>query len=100
MELLNGKALFDFNKYLFENQNLNAYNILGNKTITNALIIEWLDSVGIYINILNLNFQSWWYFQIKCIFPMTDYEEENLCKTRQEATKKAIEKAVEIFNAK
>lgn len=66
------------------------------KRIINALIIEWFDSVGIYINIENLYYQSWWYYKVKQC-PDT-YEQVIMQNTRQEAIEKAIEKANEIYN--
>ena len=62
----------------------------------NALIIEWFDSVGIYINIENLYYQSWWYYKVKQC-PDT-YEQVIMQNTRQETTEEAIKKANEIYN--
>ena len=64
--------------------------------VKNALIIEWFDSVGIYINIENLYYQSWWYYKVKQC-PDT-YEQVIMQNTRQDAIEKAIEKANEIYN--
>lgn len=97
---MEGKAKETFEKW-FNNEYPELaceYNGNFNMPITsyNALIIEWLDSVGVYINIENLNYQSWWYFKVKSC-PNT-YTEVIMTATRTEATNKAIEKAVEIYD--
>ena len=107
--MLNGKAKEEFEKWLIEYYltNRKDYNQFTNDSILkkhyrktqieqNALIIEWFDSVGIYINIENLYYQSWWSFKVKNC-PKT-FNEVVTVSTRHEATTKAIEKAVEIFN--
>ncbi len=100
--ILNGFALRDFNKWLFDNQNLYAYNVLGNEIITNALIIFWLDSVGIYVFVdtqwSGINTQ-WWRYHMSQHYWDSNLTETNF-KSRQAATEKAIEKAIEIYNSK
>ena len=90
---MNGQAKIDFfSKY---NYNDFSFNILL-PIFKHALIIEFFDNVGIYINISTSTFkisQREFNFEIK----------DNDCKgygylTRHEATEKAIEKAVEIYN--
>lgn len=61
------------------------------------LIIDWFDSVGVYINILNKYFQRWFYFQINSV---EQYDSLELLRTRLEATPEAIKKANEIYNKK
>lgn len=69
-----------------------------NITFKNALIIEWFDSIGIYI-ITNYSCGDFDY-EVK------DYTSQNSCKihfnsnfeSRQEATKQAIIKANKIYN--
>ncbi len=62
-----------------------------------ALIIEWLDSVGIYVEVGYLHAYKEWYRKVS-----TD---TGSCyirgwESRQQATEKAIERAVELFNGK
>jgi hypothetical protein len=58
-------------------------------TCKNALIIEFFDSVDIYVSALR--------FDLKWK-PLCNHIIERNFKTRQEATNKAIEKANEIYN--
>lgn len=76
-------------KEAFEyNFNMSNFNELS-ETLQNALIIDFFDSVGIYVNVLKYN-DKW-----KII---ADTQFRYLFESRQEATKAAIAKAVEIFN--
>jgi hypothetical protein len=97
--ILTGKAKKDFGLWHFERNTpieeyKNFYDL--SNTCKNALIIEWFDSVGIYINIENLYYQSWWYYKVKQC-PDT-YEQVIMQNTRQEATEEAIKKTNEIYN--
>lgn len=76
--------------------------------MNNALIIEWLDSVGSYITIQAFEDISSGYNRG---FEVVIYDEKSnknyfvlnngdVFSTRQEATEAAIKKAVEIFNEK
>jgi hypothetical protein len=68
--------------------------------MTNALIIEWFDSVGIYIYVDIARFSQSEYGSTATIWYngfRKFYEIDNF-KTRKETTTQAIEKAVEIFN--
>jgi hypothetical protein len=105
--MLNGKAKEGFEKWLMNGNDgvsnfgrtielTRVYFLSLKKTCQQALIIEWFDSVGIYINIENLYYQSWWSFKVKNC-PKT-FNEVVMVSTRTEATTKAIEKSVEIFN--
>jgi hypothetical protein len=106
--MLNGKAKEEFEKWLIEYYLINRqdYNQFTNDSILkkhyrktqieqNALIIEWFDEIDIIIN------------PYKCSDGLWDYEINNFdsnlgnglaFKSRTEATTKAIEKAVGIFN--
>ena len=66
--------------------------------INNHIILEWLDSVGIYISISTLGLQSWFKYEIQAFYPLTRMESFAFYRTRQEATEAAIKKAVEIYN--
>lgn len=74
--------------------------------LLNALIIEWFDSVGIYIstpsfNDTGLGYQRGFECEIydeKNNITYDIYNDNDVFETRQEATEKAIEKAIEIYN--
>ena len=101
--ILTGKAKKDFIKWLYFKHNLQPYNLF-NEIIQYALIIEWFDSVGIYIMPEICS--------IKGIFTATIFHEKYRTKTgrtisvienfnsRQEALTEAIKKANEIYNNK
>jgi len=105
--MLQGKAKEEFFKWLKQSLN-NEYNRIDEGIFNdllpefqNALCILWFDSVGIYIEIKSeydledLDVINFWYKIIdneKYIYCSVDFT------TRTEATKKAIEKASEIFN--
>ena len=102
--ILTGKAKEEFFNWL-DNQGVNGIDIsnwefekfhLLSNVSQNALIIEWFDSVGIYINVELDYLHIVW-------FPSIDNNwafEEIEFKTRQEATEEAIKKANEIYNSK
>ena len=97
---MNGQAKIDFlkqSKYIES-----IFNELP-KIYQNALIIEWFDSVGIYISINYVSvhtdlrsgkgFQSLvCYGNLSTMFRGVD--------TRQQATEKALEKAIILYNEK
>lgn len=104
---MNGQAKIDFEKWLkqqpFVNYNKYTKQIIIhnkvyselNKRFQHALIIEFFDSVGIIITI------NYWTEASYTISNKNGGKDlySGLCgKTRQEATEKAIEKAVEIYN--
>lgn len=98
MELLTGKAKIDFGKWYYKNIHFVGLCDVEehlNQTI-NALIIEWLDSVNIFVNssglILSKNFIS----DVSISQNMEFYYDG--FKTRSEATQQAILKANEIYN--
>ena len=93
--ILTGKAKEDFIEY-YNNHSIKyllSWTYFDDLplVVKNALIIEWFDSVGIYINIENLYYQSWWYYKVKQC-PDT-YEQVIMQNTRQKAIEKAIKKA-------
>ncbi|EPL7679796.1 hypothetical protein RG089_002836 [Elizabethkingia anophelis] len=106
---MEGKAKEAFKKFCQEND----YSLFAESEkykdlaiMNNALIIEWLDSVGIYIVIptasdkadaYNIGFEGQIFIKDKPIV----YNISNglyTYNTRQEATEAAIKKAVEIYN--
>ncbi|HFK5563457.1 TPA: hypothetical protein ACGZ9C_003125 [Elizabethkingia anophelis] len=76
--------------------------------INNHIIVEWLDSVGIYIFTrrltMSLEFKEWYFIITNSdgvhINNHVNKESRILKDSRQEATEAAIKKAVEIFNDK
>ena len=101
---LTGKTKQDFEKWLSNNypELFNSFttgyilfDTLSDSCI-NALIIEWFDSVEIYvqINVENIDgiFSSY-------VFNKNDlFSSKENSNSRQEATEKAIEKANQIYN--
>ena len=114
--ILTGKAKEEFFNWL-DNQGVNGIDIsnwefekfqLLSNVSQNALIIEWFDSVGIYINTppfydkflkYNRGFESIVIDENKNIIYEID-NENDVFNFRQEAIKKAIKKANEIYNEK
>lgn len=102
MELLVGKAKEGF-KLWFSIKNKEktfSYNekYLNNldDIFLNALIIEWLDSVG--INVACQWFDKDWIFSVEVKpFKQHHYRDFGFA-SRQEATNEAIKKSVEIYN--
>lgn len=95
--LLTGKAKEDFlNKHGHKEHEIDDLYLY-------ALIIEWFDSVGIYISIIvDLNFED---EDLMFFYNNVRYNNNYICvtldfKTRQEATESAITKANEIYNSK
>jgi len=106
--ILNGKAKEDFLEYYWENrikplsmsickkQDLGEFFETIMDIMQNALIIEWLDSVKIFINIKSKFGQKKQCERFS--FNVRNYNSGFMFNSRQEATEKAIEKAVEIYN--
>ena len=95
--ILTGKAKEDFYKYL----NIKDYKLFdyvrkkyANEIVSNALIIEWFDSVGIYITSDYLELNRVFYSEI------LNENFEIVKPNRQEALTEAIKKANEIYNSK
>ena len=115
--ILTGKAKEDFEKWLkkqsFSNfNNYTKYIIIHNKVYTdlnelfiNALIIEWFDTVGIFIlpelvNISTMFFTiTIFHNEYRTETGKTMTELSNF-KSRQEVTIEAIKKANELYNLK
>ena len=82
--ILTGKALEDF-KYSHNMSSFNDYS----EVLQYALIIEWLDSVGIYIDAYYCD----GFFEV-----YVGEEWHGTCKNRKEAYKEGILFANEIYN--
>ena len=92
--ILNGKAKKDFKEFLY-----NKYDVLYklkdyHKTMLYAEIIEWFDSVGIYITSDYFELNKGFYSEV------LDSNFAIVKPTRQEALTEAIKKANEIYNEK
>ena len=104
--ILTGKAKEDFYKYI----NIEDYKLFdyvrkkyANEIVLNALIIEWFDSVGIYISINYVDF----YDELRNNTGFETYVTNKglsvkfrSVSIRHEAIKQAIKKANEIYNEK
>ncbi len=95
--ILTGKTLDNFLEWVYKEYDYKLYDLekLFPSHLLYSLIIEWFDSLGIIINILNQDLQNWFYYEIKTLEVIKGF---NLVRTRQEATKEAIIKANEIYN--
>ena len=100
--ILNGKAKEEFFNWL-DNQGVNGIDISNwefekfhflSNVSKNSLIIEWFDSVGIYISSYGFEFTKEFYSEI------TSDNFSVIKPTRQEALTEAIKKANEIYNSK
>jgi len=98
---MNGKAKIDFEYWVKENygfDDIMTWNYI-QKTVLNALIIEWLDTVRIYIISCIIPNE----FRFYCNITHGDFyliDQTDIYSTRQEATEKAIETAVNTYNNK
>ena len=96
--ILNGKAKEDFKEWVFENYYFQDLNVLYPLHLIDTLIIEFFDSVGIYIEI---HYSRILGDKFLCIvnteanYKLTSYQD-----SRQQATEQAIIKANEIYNAR
>lgn len=108
--ILTGKALKDFIKWLYKKHNLQPYNCF-NDVILHATIIEWFDSISIFIHIEPNIGGGASVFYPEIIYRNKDFIDihekventkymptEMYFDSRQEATKQAIIKANEIYN--
>jgi len=97
--ILHRKAKIDFKKWVNENYFqravFNQFQIEKVNIVRNALIIEWLDSVRIRISIIARIDDFGW-----IVFDRGEEFYQYKISSRQEATEKAIEKAIEIYNDK
>lgn len=103
---LTGKAKEDFLKWVKKRCNIKIHELIKiemwfdiqDDAFKNALIIEWFDSVGIYI-IIKKTVDIYWLYDIQ-------YQNSNINisvfepmqESRREAIKQAIIKANEIYN--
>ena len=110
--ILTGKAKEEFFNWL-DNQGVNGIDIsnwefekfhLLSNVSKNALIIEWLDSIGIYIIISPSDNPKNWFYTIlgdDILSPFYQmYQSLDDFENRQEALTEAIKKANEIYNEK
>jgi len=100
------KANYDHMLYRFENNKTHLYDLLladhikKTDILLNAVIVEWFDSVGIYIDTKFIDFEEGWF----CVTVNGKYVDSengmpiNHFSTRQEAIKSAIEKANNLYN--
>ena len=102
MSKLSGKAKEEFDKWYYKEDNGLLYNLDEIPDIyENALIIEWFDSVQIFISINYVNFineltsAKGFEAMVTNKHITTRFIEVN---TRTEATTKAIEKANDLYN--
>lgn len=102
--ILHGKAKEDFERWVYKNYRKYALNYHNNhlsiftdltEQMTNALIIEWFDSVNISICIKPYYCENNLYFK-QYILGHKDISEQNTYLDRNSATTEAIKKAVEI----
>ena len=96
--ILTDKAKEDFKEWVFENYYFQDLNVLYPLHLIDTLIIEFFDSVGIYIEI---HYSRILGDKFLCIvnteanYNLTSYQD-----SRQQATEQAIIKANEIHNAR
>lgn len=98
--ILTDKAEIDFRDWLFENGKNNDYPDFHaySETCKNSLIIEWLDSVGIYVIIEYQRPLNSFVCELNAFGKLrTDL---SVCKSRQQAKNEAIKIANEIYNKK
>lgn len=97
MDILTDKAKEMFLEWYNEPE---TYFYRLNKTCQNALIMEWFDSVGIYVNtqIMQTPVSHKVYFEYLISSDRTKVSD--FYTTRQEATTEALIKANEIYNVR
>lgn len=105
MDLITDKALKAFKAYIKKENGWTSqdftehYKCQGNDKYTCADIIDWLDSVGIYIYIepsIPIGYEKPDCF----LFRVNNETNRMKFTTRHQATQSAIKKAVEIFNSR
>lgn len=96
--ILTGKAEVDFIKWASYNYGEDSGDLaMMREVYRNALIIEFFDSVGIYIDI-RIEFND--SFVLKTFDSYAEDDYVGNYSNRQEATIQAIEKANDIYNEK
>ncbi|MFV8336458.1 hypothetical protein ACNQF7_10285 [Flavobacterium sp. RSP29] len=96
---LSGKSKVDFEKWL-ENKDVAPYKVMFYdipKIVQHAYIIEWLDSVEIYIHSFPRFYKLIKYSGKSC-YPEIEIESKKYFKDRTLANLSAIKKAVKIYN--
>ena len=111
--LLTKKAESDFLLWYYKQNDYQRLPFYDELTITHlhALIIEWLDSVGIYVNVSPRYIDHVLKYSVGDFYAVLNFKDGSLtlnaCNynsiedriySRQQATEKAIEKAIEIYN--
>ena len=94
--ILTGKAKLDFEKWL-DKQNVAPYKVMFYDipiVVQIAYLVEWFDSVGIYITSDYFELNKGFYSEV------LNSDFEIIKPTRQEALIEAIKKANEIYNSK
>ena len=103
--ILTGKAKKEFFNWL-DNQGVNGIDIsnwefekfhLLSNVSQNSLIIEWFDSVGIYVNSSGLTLSKTFISDVS-VNDNCEYNYDGF-RIRKEATEQAIKKANEIYNS-
>ncbi|MDH1602342.1 hypothetical protein [Empedobacter sp. GD03739] len=96
--ILTDKAKEDFKEWVFENYYFQDLNVLYPLHLIDTLIIEFFDSVGIYIEI---HYSRILGDKFLCIvnteanYNLTSYQD-----SRQQATEQAIKKANDLYNSR
>lgn len=104
MKKLTGKAKAEFEFWVYANSVYLCDCDNLNDDMINALIIEWLDSVGIYIavypDIITDPIPYSYHIKSKCHkgTRMIKHHKDHYHASRNYATSAAITKAVELFN--
>lgn len=100
--LLTKKAESDFLLWYYKQDDYQRLPFYDELTITHlhALIIEWLDSVGIYVEtgVYPCQEDGNIYFSGSFFGKLGGWDDQEYYPNRQQATEKAIESAVELFN--
>ena len=103
--ILTNKSKEDFFNWL-DNQGVNGIDVsnwefekfqLLSNVSQNALIIDWFDSVGIYVNSSGLTLSKTFISDVS-VNDNCEYNYDGF-RTRKEATEQAIKKANEIYNS-
>lgn len=102
---MNGQAKIDFEKWLKLNHGYDfTMTTYLKEVMLNALIIEWFDTIGTWILINPVDNKDDWFFQILEEDLMSPFFEVFISdadfRNRQQATEKAIEKAIILYNEK
>ena len=105
--ILNGKAKEDFINWICKKYPEIRWHEFKSmpKIFVNVLIIEWFDSVGIFVNIDVISENnslelSDWFYVIKINNEDVDFiTNDYYYNSRQKATTEGIKKANEIFNS-